>query len=97
MLASPVDRESARCPGEDGAVEAAAGRELPLGFGGELFPGPVGIRFGVLVSDVPDGVALATLDFAAGTGGPAPTRAGHVDAAGGDKPAGSTVQNFSPT
>src|SRR5262249_9108165 len=44
------------------AVQPAAGGPLPLGLGGQLFAGPVGVGGGVLVADVDDRVIVLALD-----------------------------------
>ena len=63
-------------PGVRGAVEPAAGRELPFGLGRELLAGPCGIGLGVVVGDVGDGMALAAVEGAARPLGVAPLGAG---------------------
>ena len=51
-------------PGELGALEAAARRELPFRLARQLLSRPGGVRFGVGVGDMHHGMALATVQRA---------------------------------
>src|SRR5205814_7508125 len=65
-------------PREDRALEAAAGRALPLGFGGQLLARPGCVGDGILVGDVGHRVALASGGGALRALGLAPERARDV-------------------
>jgi hypothetical protein len=60
----PIARRELIAPCELGAVEAAAGGELPFGFGGQFLAGPFGIGHGILVGDVDDGMIVEPADRA---------------------------------
>ena len=61
-------------PGEHGAVETAAGRELPLRLGRQLLAGPGGVRQRVGVRHVRDGVQVAAVQGAVRPFGMPPLR-----------------------
>src|SRR5262249_53317361 len=63
-------------PGELGAVEPPAGRELPLGLRGQFFAGPFGVGLGVAMRDMYDRMVVETADRSA-----RPVRAAPVGAA----------------
>src|SRR6516225_4589012 len=65
-------------PGVSRAGETAAGCELPFGFDRQFFFRPRGVGACILVTDVNDGVVIATVDAAAGTLRMLPIRAWHV-------------------
>ena len=71
---APTGREFA-APGELGAVETAACRELPLGFSRKLLACPLGVGFCILKGDMHDRMVVNAADRAAGTVGPTPVRA----------------------
>ena len=70
----PSPRGELVSPGEHGAVETAAGRELPLGLGRQLLAGPGGVRQRVGVRHVRDGVQVAAVQGAVRPFGMPPLR-----------------------
>jgi hypothetical protein len=65
-------------PGERGTVEPAARGKLPFGLGRKLLARPTGVRIGVLVGDVRDGVVVAAVDRRALAARLLPVRPGDV-------------------
>src|SRR5205085_1581563 len=61
---SPPVREVLVAPREERAVEAAARGELPLRLGRDCLSGPVRVRRCIVVGDMDDGMAIATVDRA---------------------------------
>ena len=71
-------------PGEDGAVQAAAGGELPFRFAGQLLAGPGRVGLGVLGGHMRDRVVAQPLDAAARAAWPPPLGTRHVTPPLGD-------------
>ena len=65
-------------PRERGALEAAAGGELPLRLGRQLLARPGGVGLGILVGDVRDRMVVAAVDRRALAARSLPERAGDV-------------------
>jgi len=71
-------------PAERRAVQAAAGGELPLGFGGQRLAGPRGVGGSVLERDMHHRLAVAAFDAARRTFRVAPVRVGQIGPAAVD-------------
>jgi hypothetical protein len=65
-------------PSEDRSLEPSTRGVLPLGLRRELLACPGGVGLGVLVGDMHDRVAVATVDRGSLASRPAPVRAGEV-------------------
>src|SRR6188508_3435114 len=64
-------------PGERGTLEPASRRELPFRLCRKLLARPTRVRLDILVGDMDDGVAIASVDGAARPRWALPVRAGH--------------------
>src|SRR4029077_7046732 len=71
-------REVLVAPGENGSLEATAGRVLPFGFGRELLAGPGSVGRGILIGDVHDRMTIAPVDRRARTLRSLPVGTRHV-------------------